>query len=113
MLREDEEFTKDSITNYLREILSEFTVKEGENPPDYYVCFGEKEIPLEITRCEPIYSLKNKIENRKTVEESLFNLCDEFNGRLKTQISKGVSLLLHIEGPVDKDKWKDFQKVIC
>jgi hypothetical protein len=112
-MRADEEYTKKAIERYLSKLLSEFTISEGEDPPDYYVNFDTKKIPLEITRCEPIYALKNKIENRKTVDGSLLSLCDEFNNKFKSQIPNGVSLLLHIECPVDKNKWRDFKKEVC
>jgi len=92
-LRFDEEYAKNAIEAYLRKESSDFTITEGENPPDYYIQIDSKKIALEITRAEPP-------SDRKTVDTSLARLCSQINDQFKTRIPDGESLLLDLKGPV-------------
>ncbi len=104
MRRQDEEYTKNAISKYLGKTLSQkFTITEGENPPDYYVDIGSKKIALEITRAEL---------DRKTVDVSLSNLCNQINDHFESKISAGTSIMLFMKGPIPKTNFQHFKKLL-
>lgn len=109
-MRADEEYTRNAIKRYLNRTLSEFTITEGEDPPDYYVNIGTKKILLEITAAEGIYAFNDNIDNRKTVDVSLLRLCDQINDKFESRVSEGTSLLLYLKGPVLD--FRDFKKAL-
>lgn len=100
-MRNDEEFAKDSILTYLRNIGTfSISSKVGEDPPDYYLNFDTKNIALEITTAPSVFGEESKKTRRSTATESLISLLDKANEKFKEKIPSGESLLLTIKVPI-------------
>lgn len=100
MMRNDEIYAKESLVKYLSKDYENLEIIQGEDPPDFYVLYSNNKILLEVTRAEPIYSDKEGIKNRNTIEISLIELCDQLDQDVGSQIIPGKTLYVFIKGPI-------------
>jgi hypothetical protein len=99
-MRPDEEYVKQSIEKYLSCITNEFTIIDGDEPPDYYIQYKNEKILLEVTRAEPVYFDNGVVENRNTVDRTLIKLCNQLDIEIGSNLDANKSLLLDIKGPL-------------
>lgn len=98
-MRHDEEFTKDAVLAYLG---SEFRVEIGTDPPDYFVHGPSEKAGLEITQTDAYFVAESGLGNRRTVDDSLLELCRELKDGFEEAVPAGRVVTVTIKGPVDQ-----------
>ena len=104
MLRREEEFVKDSLVKYFGG-PGKAKAQLGEDPPDIYIEIEGIYSAVEITTLSPIsFDEDGAVLNRRTVENSLADLCDKLNSKLKHLIPDATYIWLTLYGPVKDAK---------
>ncbi|MEL7609886.1 MAG: hypothetical protein AAGU74_10300 [Bacillota bacterium] len=109
-MRPDEDYVKRSLEEYLSDVIGDFKIIEGEDPPDYYVQYDNTKILLEVTRADPVFLGKEGLGNRTTNDIALIRLCNQLNDEFGSRIVPPKTLLLSIKGPISN--YPKFKKAI-
>lgn len=106
-LRQDEEYTKNKIYDFLKNRVQGLEVIQGDEPPDYYAIFSGKKIPLEITRSEGSFVDGKEIKSSNDIFEPIMRMCNDLNTRYKYRFQEDITLLIEIKGPlINYNKFK-------
>ncbi len=84
-------FVAQSLVDFFKNSHSNVSYKVGENPPDIYLQFQSKEIPVEISTLD-----ENTLNNRTTLAMGYFALVKEINKQVSGIRSEGLRIIVSI-----------------
>lgn len=108
-LKGKEIFVAEKLKDYFSNGFKNISYREGDDPPDIYLQFDMKEIPVEITELD-----ENSVNNRKTVDFGYLKFIDNLDEEIGSLVPNDKRIFIsfyHFNNKVSKIN-KKFKKYI-